>query len=155
MTAVSHGGFGPTAGGGRTRSMGLVRSGGVAAVLGGDGPRHARHGRCGGHQVHHQQRTHIGVIVLTMLEDDDAVFAAIRVGARGYLPQGARRAEIIRAPRAIADGDAVFGGAIAGRVIRYFDPPAAPSPPPGFPGLTTSREAQVLTLMATTWPTRR
>lgn len=90
---------------------------------------------------------HIGVIVLTMLEDDDAVFAAIRAGARGYLLKGARRAEIIRTLRAVAAGDAVFGGAIAGRLIRYFDPPAAPSPPPGFPGLTP-REAQVLTLMA-------
>jgi DNA-binding NarL/FixJ family response regulator len=90
---------------------------------------------------------HIGVIVLTMVEDDDAVFAAIRAGARGYLLKGARRAEVVRALRAVADGDAVFGGAIAGRLIRYFDPPAAVSPSGTFPDLTP-REAQVLTLMA-------
>ncbi len=90
---------------------------------------------------------HIGVIVLTMVEDDDAVFAAIRAGARGYLLKGARRAEIVRALRAVADGDAVFGGAIAGRLIRYFDPPAAVSPSRSFPDLTP-REVQVLTLMA-------
>jgi DNA-binding NarL/FixJ family response regulator len=90
---------------------------------------------------------HIGVIVLTMVEDDDAVFAAMRAGARGYLLKGARRAEIIRALRAVAAGDAVFGGAIAGRLIRYFDPPAAPSPPRDFPDLTR-REVQVLALMA-------
>ncbi|MEP7332817.1 MAG: response regulator transcription factor [Terracoccus sp.] len=90
---------------------------------------------------------HIGVIVLTMVEDDDAVFAAIRAGARGYLLKGARRAEIIRALRAVADGDAVFGGAIAGRLIRYFEPPAAPAPLVVFPDLTP-REVQVLTLMA-------
>jgi DNA-binding NarL/FixJ family response regulator len=90
---------------------------------------------------------HIGVIVLTMAEDDDAVFAAIRAGARGYLLKGARRAEIVRTLRAVAAGDAVFGGAIAGRLIRYFDPPAVPSPPRGLPDLTP-REVQVLTLMA-------
>jgi len=90
---------------------------------------------------------HIGVIVLTMVEDDDAVFAAIRAGARGYLLKGARRAEIVRALRAVADGDAVFGGAIAGRLIRYFDPPRAVFPSHSFPDLTP-REAQVLALMA-------
>jgi DNA-binding NarL/FixJ family response regulator len=90
---------------------------------------------------------HIGVIVLTMIEDDDAVFTAIRAGARGYLLKGARRAEIVRALRAVAAGDAVFGSAIASRLIRYFDPPAAPAPPPRFPDLTP-REMQVLTLMA-------
>ncbi|HEY8719406.1 response regulator transcription factor [Pengzhenrongella sp.] len=90
---------------------------------------------------------HIGVIVLTMIDDDDAVFAAMRAGARGYLLKGARRAEIVRALRAVADGDAVFGGAIAGRLTRYFDPPTAPSPSRSFPGLTP-REVEVLTLMA-------
>lgn len=90
---------------------------------------------------------HIGVIVLTMAEDDDAVFAAIRAGARGYLLKGARRAEIVRALRAVADGDAVFGGAIASRLIRYFNPPAAASPSLRFPDLTP-REVQVLTMMA-------
>lgn len=90
---------------------------------------------------------HIGVIVLTMVEDDDAVFAAIRAGARGYLLKGARRAEIVRTLRAVAGGDAVFGGVIAGRLIRYFDVPAAPTPSVSFPDLTP-REVQVLTLMA-------
>ena len=90
---------------------------------------------------------HIGVIVLTMAEDDDAVFAAIRAGARGYLLKGARRAEIVRALRAVADGHAVFGGAIASRLIRYFNPPAAASSSLRFPDLTP-REVQVLTMMA-------
>jgi DNA-binding NarL/FixJ family response regulator len=90
---------------------------------------------------------HIGVIVLTMIEDDDAVFAAVRAGARGYLLKGARRAEIVRALRAVADGDALFGPAIAGRLIRYFDPSAGPAPSGSFPDLTP-REVQVLTQMA-------
>ena len=94
---------------------------------------------------------HIGVIVLTMAEDDDAVFAAIRAGARGYLLKGARRAEIVLAVRAVAAGDAVFGGAIASRLIRYFDPPTTPAATNSFPDLTP-REGQVLTLMANHLP---
>jgi DNA-binding NarL/FixJ family response regulator len=90
---------------------------------------------------------HIGVIVLSMVEDDDSVFAAMRAGARGYLLKGARRAEIVRALRAVAEGDAVFGGAIAGRLMRYFDAPPAPNPSRSFPDLT-SREVEVLALMA-------
>lgn len=90
---------------------------------------------------------HVAVIVLTMIEDDDAVFAAMRAGARGYLLKGARRAEIVRAVRAVAEGDAVFGAAIANRLMRYFDAPAAASPSRSFPNLT-SREVEVLELMA-------
>ena len=52
---------------------------------------------------------HIGVLVLTMLEDDDSVFAAVRAGARGYLLKGARRAEIIRSIEAVGAGEVIFG----------------------------------------------
>lgn len=90
---------------------------------------------------------HVAVIVLSMVEDDDAVFAAMRAGARGYLLKGARRAEIVRAVGAVAEGGAVFGGAIAGRLMRYFDVPAAASPARSFPDLT-AREVEVLELMA-------
>ena len=90
---------------------------------------------------------HIGVVVLTMVEDDDSVFAAMQAGARGYLLKGARRAEIIRTILAVADGEAVFGGGIAGRLARYFDTPRPPSHRQAFPELTT-REVEVLALMA-------
>lgn len=90
---------------------------------------------------------HIGVVVLTMVEDDDSVFAAMKAGARGYLLKGARRAEIIRTVRAVADGEAVFGGGIAGRLARYFDTPRPPSHAQAFPELTT-REIEILALMA-------
>lgn len=87
------------------------------------------------------------VLMLTMLEDDDSVFAALRAGARGYLLKGARRDEALRAIRAVANGEAIFGPAIAQRMALYFAarrPPAAAFP---FPELT-EREREVLDLIA-------
>lgn len=63
---------------------------------------------------------HIGTLMLTMFEDDDSVFAAMRAGARGYLFKGALRAEIPRAIMAVSSGEIIFGAAIAQRMIRYF-----------------------------------
>ena len=74
---------------------------------------------------------HIAVLVLSMYEDDESVFAALRAGARGYLLKGADRAEIVRAIRAVARGEAIFGPAVARRLMTYFAsaPPAGPSRP--------------------------
>src|SRR6188474_2410499 len=63
---------------------------------------------------------HIGVVVVTMLEDDESVFAALRAGARGYLLKGARRAEIVRAIEAVGSGEVIFGPRIAERMMTYF-----------------------------------
>src|SRR5438132_7420360 len=60
---------------------------------------------------------HIGVLVLTMFEDDDSVFAAMRAGARGYLLKGAPRGETLRAIRAVASAEATFRPAIARRLL--------------------------------------
>ncbi len=90
---------------------------------------------------------HIGIIVVTMYEDDDFVFAAMRAGARGYLLKGADREEVLRAIRAVASGDAIFGPAIARRLIGFFAAPASPAPPPVFPELT-EREREILDLIA-------
>jgi DNA-binding NarL/FixJ family response regulator len=87
---------------------------------------------------------HIAVLVLTMLEDDESVFAAMRAGARGYLLKGSGQDEILRGIRAVASGDAIFGPAIAERVLDYF---SAPRPPEPFPELTT-RERELLELIA-------
>ena len=84
-----------------------------------------------------------GVLVLTMHEDDDSVFAAMRAGARGYLLKGAGEEEVLRAIRTIASGEAIFGSAIAARMISYF----AASRPSVFPELT-AREREVLELLA-------
>jgi DNA-binding NarL/FixJ family response regulator len=93
------------------------------------------------------QSPHVGVLVLTMLEDDASVFAAMRAGARGYLLKGANKAEIVRAVHAIASGEAIFGPAIAQRVIEYFSTPPLAEPPQAFPELT-ARERDVLDLIA-------
>lgn len=90
---------------------------------------------------------HIGVLVLTMFEDDDSVFAAMRAGARGYLLKGADQQEILRAIRSIANGEAIFAPAIAQRLISFFANPSPPVPPQSFPELT-EREREILTLIA-------
>jgi DNA-binding NarL/FixJ family response regulator len=95
--------------------------------------------------VHHSP--HVGVLVLTMFEDDASVFAAMRAGARGYLLKGADKAEILRALQAVASGEAIFGPAVARRVIEYFSAPQVPGPPLAFPELT-EREREVLDLIA-------
>jgi DNA-binding NarL/FixJ family response regulator len=90
---------------------------------------------------------HIGVLVLTMFDDDDSVFAAMRAGARGFLLKGAARAEILQAVRVVAAGSAVFGPTIARRVIDYFAAPRPAVGPQLFPELT-EREREVLALVA-------
>ena len=94
---------------------------------------------------------HLAVLVLTMYDDDESVFAAMRAGARGYLLKGAAQQEIARAVTAVAGGEAIFGPAVARRVASYFSvgAPAAPAsaPPEAFPQLT-AREREVLDLLA-------
>ncbi|MFC5996222.1 response regulator [Pseudonocardia hispaniensis] len=90
---------------------------------------------------------HARVLVLSMSDDDESVFAALRAGARGYLLKGAGRTEILRSVRAVADGEAIFGPSVAARLGGYFAaPPAQPAAPP-FPELTV-REREVLDLVA-------
>lgn len=86
------------------------------------------------------------IVVLTMFEDDDSVFAAMRAGALGYLLKGAEESDILRAIRAIAAGDAIFGPEIARRVIQHFTT-GRTSPTASFPTLT-QREAEILQLIA-------
>jgi DNA-binding NarL/FixJ family response regulator len=62
----------------------------------------------------------IGVIMVTMLEDDDFLFAAMRAGARGYVLKGADKAEMLGSIRAVAEGQAIFGPAVASRLSHFF-----------------------------------
>jgi DNA-binding NarL/FixJ family response regulator len=86
------------------------------------------------------------VLVLTMLEGDDSIFAALRAGARGYLLKGADRSEIERSIAAAARGEVVFSQAVAERVLSFFARGGQPDARP-FSALT-AREHEVLDLVA-------
>jgi DNA-binding NarL/FixJ family response regulator len=73
----------------------------------------------------HQSNPEIGVLVITMFDDDDSVFAAMRAGARGYLLKDADKDEVVRAIVAVERGEAIFSPAIAQRMIQYFAPSSA------------------------------
>ena len=80
------------------------------------------------------------VLVLTMVDDDSSVLAALRIGARGYLLKGAAQEEVLAAIRTVAAGGAVFGPGVAQRVIGGRGREA--------PGSLTPREAEILALVA-------
>lgn len=87
----------------------------------------------------------VAVLMLTMFEDDESVFAAMRAGARGYVLKGAAPADMIRAIASVAAGEAIFGTGVARRALAYLT-----TPRPGnaaFPELTP-REREVLNLIA-------
>jgi DNA-binding NarL/FixJ family response regulator len=88
----------------------------------------------------------VAVLVLTMFDDDDSVFAAMRAGARGYLLKGTNQADILRAVHAVATGGAVFGPAVAHRVLEFFAHRSTRSAST-FPQLS-DREREVLDLLA-------
>ena len=94
-----------------------------------------------------QANPDMAVVMLTMFEDDDSVFAAMRAGARGYLLKGADQTEIVRAVQAAARGEAMFGPAIARRLMEFFAQIRPPAPPEAFPELT-NREREILGLLA-------
>lgn len=93
-----------------------------------------------------QTSPHIGVIVITMLEDDESLFAAMRAGARGYVLKGADQEEMLRAIRAVSRGEALFGPDIAEQLTRFFNASNSPAVT-AFPELT-DREREVLQLLA-------
>lgn len=101
-------------------------------------------------QILHANAT-IGIIMVTMLEDDASVFSAMRAGARGYILKGANHQELLQTVRAVANGQALFGASIAARIMRFFQDAVADLKPilPGkiFPELTP-RELEVLELIA-------
>lgn len=96
-----------------------------------------------------EEQPSVAVLMLTMFEDDDSVFAAMRAGARGYLLKGARQEETLRAIRAVANGEAIFSPGIAERVMRFLTSARLPdaNPAESFPQLT-ERELEILELLA-------
>jgi len=93
----------------------------------------------------------IGVIMVTMLEEDAALFSAVRAGARGYVLKGAHHEELLQSVRAVASGQVLFGPSTASRIMGFFQDIEAevkPSQPEeSFPELTP-RELEVLYLIA-------
>jgi DNA-binding NarL/FixJ family response regulator len=89
----------------------------------------------------------VHVLVMTMHEDDESVFAALRAGARGYQLKGAVQEETLRAIRAVANGEAILGPAIALRLQNFLTAPPTADPNDAFPQLT-ERELEVLGLLA-------
>ena len=79
-----------------------------------------------------------GVLVLTMLDDQASVVAAMNMGARGYLLKDAGQAEVLSAIRTVASGGAVFGSGVVASSAARREPPAALTP----------REAEVLALIS-------
>ena len=94
-----------------------------------------------------QASPQIGVLVLTMFEDDDSVFAAMRAGAKGYLLKDSGGEGVVHAIRAVASGEAVFGPGVAERIMGFFSAARTAAPRRTFPELT-EREEEVLSLVA-------
>lgn len=98
-----------------------------------------------------ETQPNIGVLVITMFDDDDSVFAAMRAGARGYLLKDADKDEVVRAIIAVERGEAIFSPTIAQRMMQYFAAPSAASNKKGQPSefaKLTEREYEILDLIA-------
>ena len=96
----------------------------------------------------------VRVLVMTMTSDDEAVVAAMRAGARGFVVKGSGRADLLRSVRSVADGQAVFGPDVADRLTAYFSSLGSLPGRNAFPQLT-EREREVLALMARGFDNRR
>lgn len=102
-----------------------------------------------------ETRPAVKVLMVTMFDDDESVFAAMRAGARGYILKDADREELVRAINAVYKGEAIFSPAIAARMMSYFAEqprqevtvPVQSIPPRAFPDLT-NREHEILLLIA-------
>jgi DNA-binding NarL/FixJ family response regulator len=89
----------------------------------------------------------VAVLVLTMHDDDEAVFSALRAGARGYLLKDASADEIVSAVLAVAGGEAVFGAPVAQRIVDFFTDAHSSYAANVFPELSV-REREVLDQIA-------
>ncbi len=92
-------------------------------------------------------RPEMGIVIVTMYEDDSSIFAAMRAGARGYVLKGAKQDELLRAIQAVAAGDTLFGPSVASQVMTFFSSLGTRAPEQLFPELT-DREREVLALIA-------
>ena len=95
-----------------------------------------------------QESPSVRVLVVTLFEDDESVFMALKAGARGYVLKDADEEEMVHAIRAVGKGEAIFSPAVATRVLAYFAAsPLGGTSPQAFPTLT-DREREILNLIA-------
>lgn len=90
---------------------------------------------------------HVRILVITLFEDDESIFAALRAGARGYVLKDASEEELLRAIRAVARGEAIFSPGIASQIMGFFSSSKGVVPDEVFPQLT-EREREILDLIA-------
>lgn len=98
-----------------------------------------------------QESPSVRILVVTLFEDDESVFMALRAGARGYVLKDADEEEVARAIRAVGRGEAIFSPNVAERVLAFFAAPNPAAPPQVFPTLT-ERERGILHLIAQGYP---
>jgi DNA-binding NarL/FixJ family response regulator len=89
----------------------------------------------------------VKILMLTMFDDDQSVFSAMRAGARGYILKGVKRDMMLRAIGAVAGGEAIFSPSIAARMMDFFFQLQPPANPKLFPELS-EREREILILLA-------
>jgi DNA-binding NarL/FixJ family response regulator len=94
----------------------------------------------------HRTSPHIGILILTVFDDDMSVFPAIRAGARGYLLKNADQDELLRGIQTVMNGGAIFSPGIAQRVLGYLNKPDPILPGNIFDELTR-REREILELL--------
>jgi len=94
-----------------------------------------------------QADPNLNILMVTMFEDDQSVFAAMRAGAKGYILKGAKHDEMLRAIRAVGSGEAIFSPGIASKMMSFFTSSRAEAFPEEFSDLT-DREREILTLIA-------
>lgn len=95
----------------------------------------------------HRASPHIGILILTVFEDDTSIFPAIRAGARGYLLKNSEKEDLVRAINTVANGGAIFSPGIAQKVLGYLTTPPPQVPASIFDELT-EREREILEYMA-------
>jgi DNA-binding NarL/FixJ family response regulator len=95
----------------------------------------------------HRANPHIGILIITIFEDDASVFPAIRAGARGYLLKDTEQQEIVNAIQTVSSGGVIFSAGIANRVISYLSDAPKSMPNIAFDELT-NREREILELLA-------
>lgn len=94
-----------------------------------------------------QQMPDARILVVTLFEDDESVFTALKAGARGYVLKDADEDEMMRAIQAVAQGEAIFSPAIASRLMDYFTATKTSPHAEAFPDLT-EREREILALIS-------